>query len=435
MRDRVNLVVLAQRWYQPVLAVGAVIAVLLAYRNGILRNTSRIALGDLHIYRETLSQWWAARETVSLYDVRSAIGAPFIYPPSAIPILLPITWIPVAALDALWSASLVALCAMAAWLIVRRAPRGSNTILGTHPETSHLITVGALVTAIVLASQPLAVNAFWGNVSVYIAILILFDIAGVVPERLRGVLVGITASLKLTPLLFVAYFVVTRQWRQAAVALGTFFTLTIVSAALWPSEFVKFWTEVVTDTRRPLPDLAYWENWSIIGVFARRGWEGGYSTIAWLLLSVAILLLGLWWARAHTMLGDPISAAIILGCASAVVTPVGWIHYHVWTVLAFVWIYLRRGGQLIGAVAVFYFSLGSTVKYLFPASTMMSDVATLIPIVIALFGLPRSGSSTVPGTSTALDAATASATASDAGRQLDDSRGTNTANTDSPNGR
>jgi hypothetical protein len=51
---------------------------------------------------------------------------------------------------------------------------------------------------------------------VFVVLLALADAVGAVPSRWRGVLVGIAAAVKLTPLLFVVFFLLAGRRREAA---------------------------------------------------------------------------------------------------------------------------------------------------------------------------------------------------------------------------
>ena len=121
-------------------------------------------------------------------------GLPFTYPPFAAVLMVPLALLPAWLAAALWTgASVGALAAVV--VLVRRA-------LG-RPAPGWLV---ALVTGGALALEPVWQNLTFGQVNLFLMLAVLVDL--VRPERRwSGVLVGIAAGVKLTPLVFVVLLV------------------------------------------------------------------------------------------------------------------------------------------------------------------------------------------------------------------------------------
>jgi alpha-1,2-mannosyltransferase len=86
--------------------------------------------------------------------------------------------------------------------------------------------VALLVLFPVLRLSPDLLTLDYGQVNFLIALLIMADLAGTVRLRSRplprGLLLGFAAAVKLTPLIFIPFLVLTRQFRAAATAIGSF---------------------------------------------------------------------------------------------------------------------------------------------------------------------------------------------------------------------
>lgn len=127
-----------------------------------------------------------------------------------------------------WSAGLWTLVTLlmgiaACAVVVARLPRAASTVLGAVPSGARRVVVlTSLAAILLLISMPMVVNLWLGQVSMGVTLLVLLDAAGATPRRAQRCLIGLASALKLTPLIFIPYFVATRRWRQAAISAGTF---------------------------------------------------------------------------------------------------------------------------------------------------------------------------------------------------------------------
>ena len=166
----------------------------------VLRRPDR--LSDLHIYYGALSDLHAGKP---LYEFVAENGGPFTYPPFAALVLWPITAVSEGVLQGIW---LVATCAAVV------AIAGTVGVALTTRRSRRPLVV-ALAATVLMLSAPVQSNLRFGQVSIFIVLLALLDGMGVVPPRLRGTLVGVAAAIKLTPLLFVVYFLAVGRYRDA----------------------------------------------------------------------------------------------------------------------------------------------------------------------------------------------------------------------------
>jgi alpha-1,2-mannosyltransferase len=294
----------------------------------VLRRPPDDRLSDLHIYYGAAE---AVRAGDALYGFVAENGGPFTYPPFAAVLFVILTWIPELTLRIIW---LAATTAAVAGLGV--------TMARLLPGRSVLLAPGVAITVLVTASAQS--NLRFGQVSVFLVLLALIDAAGLTPVRYRGVLIGLAAAIKLTPLLFVLFFVASGQTRPAVRAIAAFLVCGVLGAAVLPADSWTYWSGTFLHTSR-IGDLTSTGNQSINGLLLRAGVPEGVLTPLWLVLATVVCLAALWHARRAQLAGEPLRAAVVIGCATVAASPVSWTHHQVWLALAAIVLLLAPGGR------------------------------------------------------------------------------------------
>ncbi|WP_422770337.1 glycosyltransferase 87 family protein [Plantactinospora sp. WMMC1484] len=277
-------------------------------------------LSDLHIYHGAIRHLHAGQP---LYDYVAANGGPFTYPPFAALVLSPIGLLPEGVVQLCW---LVLTCAAIAAIAVAAGRAVPST---RYPRP----VVAAAIACALMVSAPAQSNLRFGQVSVFIVLLALVDGMGLTPARYRGVLVGAAAAIKLTPLLFVLFFLVSGRWRDAGRAVTAFVTCGLVGAVVLPAESWTFWTGTFLNTSR-IGNLASLGNQSLHGMLLRAGAAGETFPLLWAGLVLVVCGMALLRARQMALSGQPAHAAVLVGCATVAASPVSWTHHQIWPVLA-----------------------------------------------------------------------------------------------------
>ncbi|GIF46069.1 alpha-1,2-mannosyltransferase [Asanoa ferruginea] len=279
-------------------------------------------LSDLHIYYGAIQH---LRGGHPLYDYVAANGGPFTYPPFAALVLGPIAFVPEGLLQVFWMVATVgALAAIAA-----AVGRG-------RPDLVAAVACGLLLSA------PAQSNLRFGQVSVFVVLLALVDALGLTPARYRGCLVGLAAAIKLTPLLFVLYFLAAGRYRDAGRAAGTFVAAAAVGALVLPSASWTYWTGAMFETGR-IGNLASLGNQSVQGMLLRIGLAPGALPLVWAALVAVLCVVALLRARRLATEGHSTKAAVLVGCATVAASPVSWTHHQLWPVLAAMLLIGTRG--------------------------------------------------------------------------------------------
>jgi len=284
---------------------------------------------DLMVYRDAML-WWD--DGNFLYD----FGRPdatqgrleFTYPPFAAYLLRPLAWLTANQSAVIFSAVSVAALAVSIWLLVR-------PVADEH-GWPRWFTFGA---AFVLASglEPLRHTFDFGQINFIVWALVLVDLLVLLPRgsRLTGVAIGLATAIKLVPGVFILYLLATRRWRAGAMAAGTALLASALAAALAPRESWVFWTDRVLHGAG-VGRMDYTFNQSLLGVLARLTAPEPPGQVAWLLIAVPALVLGLWRAARATARGDEVTGLTIAGLTGSLVSPVTWVHHIFWFVPALV---------------------------------------------------------------------------------------------------
>jgi alpha-1,2-mannosyltransferase len=245
---------------------------------------------------------------------------PYTYPPLWAAIVAPISWLPWRTASLLWFAVNVAVLI---W-VVRLSYAG---FLATAGRSQRIAL--AVVVVVMAATTPIASALWFGQVGI---LLVAACLADVVPERTRlprGVLVGLATAVKLTPGIFVAYWIVTRRWRAAITSIVTTIGLWLAVAAVRP-DLAREYLARMAFRSGVIGDPAFVSNQSIYGALARAGWTGPL----WLVLAATILAVGLLRARDAHARGNELAAATLVGVTSLLISPISWIDHAVWIVPA-----------------------------------------------------------------------------------------------------
>jgi alpha-1,2-mannosyltransferase len=249
-------------------------------------------------------------------------------------------------------------------VIATRLVLGSTFLAARHG--AWFVTITAL--PVVILTQPIRDTLSFGQVNVYLALLVLADLVALRRGlRWAGVGVGLATAMKLTPGLFVVFYLLTRQGRAARTAVATAVGATVLSALVAPGTSWTFWTSALLDPKRVgrYDDSA---NQSIAGIIARLNDSHQLPPAPWLLAVLIVLPLGLARARQAWQRGDGLAAVTLVGLTAGLVSPITWVHHLFWLVPAVVLLIddglVRRSWPplLVAAASVVLFASGVNIR-------------------------------------------------------------------------
>jgi alpha-1,2-mannosyltransferase len=298
-------------------------------------------LGDLEIYSGAINYALAGGDLYAYAYVHPTVhGLGFTYPPFAALVLAPFALMPLLVAKTLWTILTFVVVVACLSVLVRGAAGTPHRRPSVERQgAAHIAWVAGLAVPVLL-TYPFLHNLIVGQVSLFVIALALFD--HLLPRRWQGVLVGLSAAIKLTPLVFLPYYLLTRQWRQAAVCAGTFAGASALAFVLLPGPSVAYWTDKLWQTGR-VGRTDSTVNKSLLGMLTRQLPDGAPVTLIWLVVAAAVATLAYWRASRHLREGEALAATLAVGALSVAVSPISWPHHQLWLVLAAAWYLLLRG--------------------------------------------------------------------------------------------
>jgi alpha-1,2-mannosyltransferase len=284
---------------------------------------------DLRVYRGAAS---LILNGGPLYDTKLFGGLHFTYPPIAALMFAPLAVVPLAldevAVTAINVAALIWLLRLA--LQIHRASRRPGAKTGLCDRDAWAIV--GLATAAALWLEPVTTTLGYGQIDLVIAALILFDLARADEAKSKGAALGLAAGLKLTPLLFVPYLLLTGRRRAAAVASCVFAGTVAVGYAVLPSDAARYWGGAFLDPSR-VGRVADSANQSLEGAIARLTGTSSVGLV-WLTAVVALAAVGLGAAVLAGRRGDEATGFSLCALTALLVSPISWTHHWVLAVPA-----------------------------------------------------------------------------------------------------
>jgi alpha-1,2-mannosyltransferase len=288
---------------------------------------------DVDVYRMAAQAW---RDGLPLYGddwfATQIDGTvlPFTYPPIAAVLFAPLTWVPLG----VGTAALTVVSTLLLVLSLTIVLTGLGVGVGDGPAwwRRGVVAAAIVAAAIWLDAEPIWSNFDFGQVN---AVLMTLVIADCVPRRTywpRGALLGVAVALKLTPAVFLLYFLLRRDGRAAVTTLVSFLAATLMGFALAWSDSWQYWTHTVRNTDR-IGGATLNTNQNLAGALARLPLGEHQRSALWLVGCLLVLALTVWAAR--RILGQnfaeaPIMALICVALFGLVVSPVSWSHHWVW---------------------------------------------------------------------------------------------------------
>jgi alpha-1,2-mannosyltransferase len=276
---------------------------------------------DLRIYRDA-ERTLSGGRTYTIHFSRAHLR--FTYPPFALLLLSPLAVVPLTPLEVTWwvvsEAALVTISYLALTGVTRF--RGRQALV-----------LAALIAGIAqCALEPLRSSANYGQINMLLMLLIVTDITRV-RRPWRGLLVGVAAAIKLTPLVYLVYFLIERDFRSALRAGATFLGSIAFAWVVLPSDSVDYWLHQVAQPQHT-GNVDYVSNQSWLGLVHRAPFHADHLGLAlWAVLELATLAAGIIAANRLLRLDRKIDALLALALTELLISPISWSHHWSWLIL------------------------------------------------------------------------------------------------------
>ncbi len=312
---------------------------------------------DIDIYQMGGQAWLDGRPLYTgdvLFPTPIGLKLPFTYPPLAAIAFCPFAWLQMpAASVAITVITLVLLIISTVIVLTGLDVWATSRVLPGPAGLRRLWLAVMIVWPATIWLEPINSNFAFGQINVVLMTLVIADC---VPRRTpwpRGLLLGLGIAVKLTPAVFLLYFLLRRDNRAALTALASFAGATLLGFVLAWRDSWEYWTHTVHNTQR-IGGAALNTDQNIAGALARLGLHDQLRSLLWVAGCLLVLAVTIWAMRRVLRAGEPMLAIICVALFGLVVSPVSWSHHWVWmlpAVLVTAVLAWRRRSVALGLVS------------------------------------------------------------------------------------
>lgn len=284
---------------------------------------------DLMVYRAGGHAWASG---IPLYGPEfpplvELLPLPFLYPPISAVLFFALAVVPFSVAAVLLAAASLGCLAFVGWLTARCL----------EPDRWHAIPLASAAVVLGTLTEPVRETLMFGQVNLLLMGLVVADCLLPRTPWPRGTLIGLAAAIKLTPVVFVLYFLAHRQWRPALVASAAFIVATAAGFLAAPAASVTYWFGGVLAVPARIGSPAFPSNQSLTGLLHRLGFVAPWQTVLWLVATVAAVAASCVAVRRLRSRGRDVPALLAVAAASLLASPLSWSHHYVWAVPALLW--------------------------------------------------------------------------------------------------
>ena len=181
-------------------------------------------------------------------------------------------------------------------------------------------------------TEPVQRTLYLGQVELLLMALIMWDMCQ--PDRRwwKGAGIGIAAGIKLVPLIFIPYLLLTRRYREAAVAAGVFAATVAIGFAALPADSRTWWLDGLF-VKGSRTGFVGWEgNQSLQAIITRLSGSIAAGQPIWLAAAAVTLVVGLASAVALSRAGHALAGVLTCALTGLLISPISWDHHWVWIV-------------------------------------------------------------------------------------------------------
>jgi hypothetical protein len=294
---------------------------------------------DFSVYR------WGGQEVthgLRLYLTRYVQGHDrewFTYPPFAAIVFVPIAAIPAIIGQVGWQlASLAGLACASVTTLNLAGYRPSRTAI-------------AAMVAGAITLEPMYHTLYLGQINFILLALILLDVRRAAQGRPAGLGIGLAAALKLTPLIFILFFLVARRWKAAAIATATFLACGLIGYLIAPEGSGLYWHHLFGAVNRV--GAPYISNQSPYALVLRLTGASAHIGSWYLIIPVICGIVGLATAAVLARHDDWLGAATVTGTTGLLISPISWTHHWVWILPALVILVLGGSRSRVAAACAY----------------------------------------------------------------------------------
>jgi len=318
---------------------------------------------------------------------------PFIYPPPSAFIFIPLVWLSQGTAYVVIAAA--GICSLNVALVICARQLGWSL--------SPAVLNGVSVAACSIPLDPFRSEILTGQINLILMAMIVIDCLATGNWKWRGLLIGIGGAVKLTPLCFIIYFIIRREFQAAIVATATFIGFVTLGFTLDFTDSHDYWLiRLPSHTLIPEwfgPPLNESLHGLLTGLFGHQ-----HSWLPWVLVVIPTVVLTVAAASRLSGAGRPVESMLVIGIGAILCYPIAWTQYWVWVSVGLL-ILLRDGPRQKWRLAALVcccgiFGIGPRLLPLLfpvlqdpsPPSVLLGEIFTVVglTVLILAFALSRS---------------------------------------------
>ncbi len=268
-----------------------------------------------------------------LFDLGD-ISLPFIYPPIGAALFAPFGYFDF--ITAELTGNLIVV--FSSLLLLGCLYLVSNAVLGGR---DHMLafTIAAVTWPVALFAEPVWLNADLGQINVIIMALVVYDLLPIKRRLPPGVLIGLAAAIKLTPLAMLLYFLVKKDFRSIINATISLVVFTGIGAIISWKQTKEFFTTVLFSLNADGDSgvSTVFQSNSSLQAMIYRWWPtpeaaeaSSLPSILWLLLSVISIVAAAFLMHHLFVRGLMVEAVMVNAMLMLLISPISWSHHWVW---------------------------------------------------------------------------------------------------------
>jgi alpha-1,2-mannosyltransferase len=198
-----------------------------------------------------------------------------------------------------------------------------------------------LAAAVTFWLQPVIRTIYLGQINLILMAAIMGDLCQ--PDLTasgrrrwwKGAVTGVAAGIKLVPLIFVPYLLITRRFREAVATLCGFAATVALGFAVLPHDSSRWWLHgmFLADGNRA-GFMGWAGNQSLRAIITRFAGSVAAGQAPWIAAAAVALILGLTAAYLLDRAGYRVPALLATALTGLLVSPISWDHHWVWIALA-----------------------------------------------------------------------------------------------------
>jgi alpha-1,2-mannosyltransferase len=273
---------------------------------------------DLNVYR--MGGLLAHSHPARLYSWQLRPGVQFTYTPFAALLFAGLSSLSLVGLmDGVAAVSALAFGATV-WIACRELGLTRNARLGAT----------LLVAGLAFWSQPVQRALFLGQIELVLMGVVVWDICQPDRRPWKGAAIGIAAGIKLIPLIFILYLLLTRRLRQAAVAIAAFAATILVGFAALSGDSVTYWLHGYFLRADRTGFVGRSNNQSLLGTIIRFAGSAAAGRPVWIVAATLVGVVGLGAATLLDRAGPRFEGVMVVALTALLISPISWDAHWVW---------------------------------------------------------------------------------------------------------